>query len=51
MVFIYINLYNGYVDLGNLGIYVDIYKGKPTKPHIHSTASAATAAHQPISSL
>ena len=36
--------------LGILG-YVDIYKGKPTKPHIHSTASAATAAHQPISSL
>ena len=51
MVFIYINLHNGHVDLGNLGIYVNIYKGKPAKPHIHSTASATTAAHQPISSL
>ena len=52
MVFIYINLYNGFVDLGNLGIYVyNIYKGKPAKPNINSTASATTAAHPPISSL
>ena len=51
MIFIYINLHNGHVDLGNLGIYVNIYKGKPAKPHIHATALATTAAHQPISSL
>jgi hypothetical protein len=37
--------------LGILGYIFDIYKGKPTKPHIHPTASATTAAHQPISSL
>ena len=33
MVFIYINLYNGHVDLGNLGIYVNIYiRGNPPNP-------------------
>ena len=34
MAFIYINLHNGHVDLGNLGIYVNIYsiRGNPPNP-------------------
>ena len=30
--YLFISVYSGYVYLGNLGIYVDTYKGKPTKP-------------------
>ena len=32
-------------------IYIIYILGKTHKPHMHSTASATTTAHQPISSL